>query len=265
MAAGINSVNIQRRSNGGSLEMAGDGISVIIPAYNVDGFIAEAYFSVAAQTTTVHQIVAVDDGSADGTAAWLRDMVKKDDRLCVLASDRLGPSGARNVGLKATTQPIIAFLDADDIWPPHKIERQMERLQAVDQPDVVSGLVQRFRTPEPGKPDAGKQTEDVAVHVNLGACLFRRSVFDVVGDFDESLRYCEDVDLMFRVREAGLKLAIMPEVMLYYRERPGSLTQTTTNEDQERSALKALRLSIDRRRVTERVTQLTPFSALIEE
>jgi len=245
--------------------MALDGVSVIIPAYNVDGLLQQAYASVSAQTIPVAQIVVIDDGSVDGTGQWLRDIAQKDARLCVLKSDRLGPSGARNAGLKAASHALIAFLDADDLWPPYKIERQMERLQAVDHPDVASGLIQRFRTPEPGNPASGDQTEDVTVHVNLGACLFRRSVFDIIGDFDESLRYCEDVDLMFRVREAGLKLAIMPEVMLYYRMRPGSLTQTTTNEDQERSALKALRLSIDRRRGTERVTQLTPFSALIEE
>ena len=87
----------------------------------------------------------------------------------------------------------------------------------------------------------------------------------MIGPFDESLSYCEDVDLMFRIREAGLKLAIMPEVMLYYRIRPGSLTQTTTNEDQERAALRALRLSISRRRSTGRSTDLPPFIALIEE
>jgi glycosyltransferase involved in cell wall biosynthesis len=245
--------------------MAGDGISVIIPAYNVDGFIAEAYFSVAAQTRGVHQIVAVDDGSADGTAAWLRDMAKTDDRLCVLSSDRLGPSGARNVGLKAVTQPIIAFLDADDVWPPYKIERQMDRLRAADRPDVVSGLIQRFSALESAAPIATGQREDVMAHVNLGACLFRRRVFDVIGFFDESLRYCEDVDLMFRIREAGLKLAIMPEVMLYYRSRPGSLTQTTSEENQERGALAALRLSIGRRRSVHGAADLPPFTALIDE
>ena len=102
-------------------------------------------------------------------------------------------------------------------------------------------------------------------HVNLGACLFKRRIFDVVGPFDESLRYCEDVDLMFRIREAGLKLTIMREVMLYYRVRPGSLTQTNANELKERDALKALRLSIGRRKSIGRATDLPAFSALIEE
>jgi glycosyltransferase involved in cell wall biosynthesis len=244
--------------------MADDGISVIIPAYNVDGFISEAFASVAAQTKYVHEILVINDGSTDGTAAWLRNMVRKDARMRVLTSDRLGPGGARNVGLKAATQPIIAFLDADDAWPRYKIERQMGRLSAADRPDVVSGLVQRFRRLDRGIP-ANKQEETMA-HVNLGACLFRRRVFDIVGHFDESLRYCEDVDLMFRIREAGLKMPIMGEVMLYYRIRPGSLTETEMLKDQkERDALKALRLSIGRRRSGGRSTDLPPFTSLIEE
>ena len=244
--------------------MARDGISVIIPAYNVDGFIAEAFYSIAAQTRPVQEILMIDDGSTDNTSAWLRGVARKDERIRVLTSDRLGPGGARNVGLKAAAQPIIAFLDADDAWPPYKIERQLERLSAADRPDLVSGLIQRFRqfefvTSGPGTPT------DTMVHANLGACLFRRQVFDVVGPFDESLSHCEDVDLMFRIREARLKLAIMGEVMLYYRIRPGSLTQTKTNEDQkERDALKTLRQSIGRRRSIG-ATDMPPFTALLDE
>ena len=248
----------------GGHSMAGGGISVIIPAYNVDGFIADAFSSVAAQTRPVHEILVIDDGSTDNTSAWLRNMARKDGRIRVLTSDRLGPSGARNVGLRAAAEPIIAFLDADDAWPPYKIERQMERLSAADRPDLVSGLIQRFHRFEFGTSGPGKPA-DTMVHVNLGACLFRRGVFDVVGPFDESLSYCEDVDLMFRVRENGLKVAIMREVTLYYRVRPGSLTQTQTTQDQGRGALKALRLSIGRRRRIGCTADLPLFTALIEE
>lgn len=242
--------------------MAEDGISVIIPAYNVGAFIAEAFASIAAQTRRVHEIIAVDDGSTDDTASWLEDMARKDSRLRVLSSGRLGPSGARNLGLEAATQPMIAFLDADDVWPGWKIELQMDRLRAADRPDVVSGLVQRFA--HGASVDSGEPANATA-HVNLGACLFHRRVFDVIGHFDQSLDYCEDVDLMFRIREAGLNLVIMPNVTLYYRTRPGSLTQDGTPEDQKRrSTLKALRLSIDRRRAAG-LADLPSFAGLIDE
>ena len=246
--------------------MAADGISVIIPAYNVDGFIAEAFASVAAQTKSVHEILVIDDGSTDGTAAWLRDMARKDTRLRVLTSDRLGPSGARNVGLKAATQSIIAFLDADDAWPRDKIEQQMDRLSAADRPDIVSGLIRRFRKLKPGTLTPDGEPGEVMANVNLGACLFRRRAFDAVGRFDERLLHCEDLDLMFRVREVGLKVAIMREVTLYYRIRPGSWTQTKSSEGQnELGALAALRLSIGRRRSAGRALALPPFTSLIDE
>jgi glycosyltransferase involved in cell wall biosynthesis len=245
--------------------MADDGISVIIPALNVDDFIGEAVASVVEQTWPVDEILVIDDGSTDGTAARLRDMAGKDIRLRVLTSDRLGPGGARNVGLKAATRALIAFLDGDDVWPRDKIARQMERFTGADQPDVVSGLIQRFRKLEPGTQTPAGEPGEIIAHVNLGACLFRRGVFDVVGLFDERLRICEDVDLISRVREAGLKLVIMREVALYYRIRPGSLTQTPSTKDRQKlDALEALRLSIGRRRKSGRMLDLPPLTSLIE-
>jgi glycosyltransferase involved in cell wall biosynthesis len=244
--------------------MADDGISVIIPAYNVDGFIAEAVASVAAQSRPVQEILVIDDGSTDGTAALLRNLAGTDGRLRVLASDRLGPGGARNVGLAAASQPIIAFLDGDDIWPRRKVERQMDRLAGADRPDVVSGLIQYFRKLERESLTPADERSLILPHVHLGAGLFRRQVFDSVGLFDERLTYSEDIDLMFRIREAGLKLAIMREVTLYYRRRPGSMTQVKSGPKDLR-VLEAMRLSIGRRRNAGRAINLPSFIGLIDK
>jgi len=241
--------------------VSGDGISVIIPAYDVDGFIDDALASVVVEEGPIREIIAIDDGSTDGTAARLLAAARREPRLRLLASDRRGPGGARNAGLRAATQPIIAFIDGDDIWPPGKIRRQLQRLAAADRPDVVSGLVQQFRRRETGYPAPADALGAAAAHVNLGACLFRREVFDRIGPFDEQLAQSEDVDLMFRVREAGLKLAIIREVTLLYRIRPGSLTQADVDE---RSALAALRRSIARRRHAGSGLELPPFSSLLD-
>jgi len=246
--------------------MTGEGISVIIPAYNVESFIGEAIASVLAQSRPVQEIIVVDDGSTDGTAARLRDLAGRDSRLRLLACDRLGPGGARNLGLRAASQPFIAFLDGDDAWPGDKVARQMERFAAADRPDVVSGLVQRFRQLEPGSLAPAGEPGEIFANVNLGACLFRRQVFDAVGVFDEQLQFAEDVDLMFRVREQGMRLVIMREVTLYYRSRPGSMTQTKEYEAlKETGALQALRLSIARRRSAGRNLDLPPFTSLIDK
>jgi glycosyltransferase involved in cell wall biosynthesis len=243
--------------------MTDDRISVIIPAYNLENLIGESIASVLAQTRPVHEILVIDDGSTDNTLAALEDAAGKDARLRVLTSERAGPGGARNVGLKAASCPIIAFLDGDDVWPRNKIARQMDRLNAPDRPDVVSGLIQRFRKLAPGALTPAGEPGAVIAHVNLGACLFRRQVFDRVGLFDERLRICEDFDLILRVREAGLKFLIMREVVLFYRVHPGSLTQADA-EQHQRDALRALRLRIDRRRNSVRVRELPPFTSLIE-
>jgi len=190
--------------------VSGDGISVIIPAYDVDGFIDDALASVVVEEGPIREIIAIDDGSTDGTAARLLAAARREPRLRLLASDRRGPGGARNAGLRAATQPIIAFIDGDDIWPPGKIRRQLQRLAAADRPDVVSGLVQQFRRRAPGYPAPADALGTAAPHVNLGACLFRREVFDRTGLFDEQLAQYRAMATRFvRAITADRKVRVM--------------------------------------------------------
>jgi len=243
------------------------GVSVVVPAYNVEDFVGEALASIQVQTRPVTEILVVDDGSTDRTAARLAVVAAKDGRIRLLGCDHRGPSAARNIALAAATQPVIAFLDGDDVWPREKIAQQMQRLAAKDRPDVVSGHIRRFLRLDPATlMPAPSRFADMA-HVNLGACLFRREVFEAIGPFDERLNFCEDVDLMFRVRERGLKLAIMREITLYYRIRPGSLIQTREGQvQQKRAAMAALRLTIGRRRRGgNQAGALPAFTSLIDK
>jgi glycosyltransferase involved in cell wall biosynthesis len=229
--------------------MSGEGVSVVVPAWNVEAYIDAALTSILTQAGPINEIIAIDDGSTDGTAARLRAIAGREPRLKLLDSHRRGPGGARNVGLRAATQPIVAFLDGDDLWPPGKIERQLRRLAGPDRPDAVSGLVQRFHRSGAGFPRPEDAIGAALPHVNLGACLYRRAIFERIRLLDEGLWHGEDADLFFRVREAGLKLAIMREVTLLYRIRRGSLTQGgPVAIDQAASALAVLRRSIVRRR-----------------
>lgn len=245
--------------------MTGDGISVVVPAWNVEAYVDDALASVMAEAGPIREIIAIDDGSSDGTAARLRAIARREPRLRLLDSNRRGPGGARNIGLRGATQPIIAFLDGDDLWPPGKIERQLRRLAAADQPDAVSGLIQRFHRRGPGLAGPEDAIGAPLPHVALGACLYRRAVFDRIGVFDEGLWHGEDADLFFRVRDAGLKLAIMRDVTLFYRLRPGSLTQGGPGAvDQAAGALAVLRRSIVRRRQAATGLPLPTFHDLID-
>ena len=255
------------RERVGASSVDREKVSVIVPAYNLEGVIGEALASIEAQTRAPQEIIVVDDGSSDKTPALLAQRAQADRRYRILRSARRGPSGARNIGLSAATGDIIAFLDGDDAWPRDKIERQMKRLSAPDQPDVVSGLTSRFADPDPANPAPARAEAPGLPGVCLGASLFRRGVFDRVGNFDESLSYSEDHDLMFRVREAGLKVVILNAPTLLNRRRRGSLTQ---NSDTPRDfdLLKILRLSLARRRRRtaqgEVYLHLAPLVSLIE-
>ena len=238
-------------------------ISAIIPVYNLYPFIGEAVASIKAQTRPVQEIIVIDDGSTDETQRLIGDLARADPRLRILRSERRGPSSARNLGLRAATGRIIAFLDGDDLWPRDKIEQQMKRLAAPDRPHVVSGLIQRFERLDPVSLAPADEQSPGLPGANVGASLFRRQVFDRVGPFDESLTYSEDHDLMLRIREAGLTLAIIRRATLYYRRRIGSMTKAAS-APRDFQLLKVLRLSIARRRRSGESIHLAPLSSFVD-
>lgn len=105
-------------------------IDVIFPVYNGERYIAEAIHSVQGQTYPASQIIVCDDGSTDRTQRIVEELRQKDTRITLLQLRHGGVSAARNAGIKASTAQYIAFLDADDVWLPSKIERQLDILRS---------------------------------------------------------------------------------------------------------------------------------------
>ena len=101
-------------------------VSIIIPVYNAEKYLAETLQSVLAQTFRDFEIILVDDGSTDGTSEIID---KFSDRAICLKNDHRGPASSRNLGLEAAQGSLIAFLDADDLWLPTKLEKQVEANQ----------------------------------------------------------------------------------------------------------------------------------------
>lgn len=243
--------------------MSEPAISVIVPARDLRNFIGEALASIQAQSRPVQEILVIDDDSRDGTAGLVRDMAARDSRLRILSGDGRGAAAARNLGLRAARGDIIAFLDGDDIWPRDKIARQMERLAAGDRPDIVSGLVQRFRAFDASAHGPADAEGPALPTASLAACLFRREVFQRIGLLDESLLWSDDHDFMLRAREAGLRIVIMRQIALYYRRRAGSLSQDA-RAPRDFQLLDIVHRSLKRRRQSGREMHLLPLTDLIE-
>jgi glycosyltransferase involved in cell wall biosynthesis len=219
-------------------------VSVIIPAYNAARFLPDAVASVRRQSYAPLEILIVDDGSQDNCA---RVAAESGEGVRYVRQEQSGPAAARNRGLELAQGEFIGFLDADDEWPEQKLSIQMSRLLAEPELDVVLGRV-RYVALEGGEiPDYMFEGPDHDFgNVHLGSGLYRRRVFDTVGNFDASLHYCEDVDWFLRARELRLRLRILRPVTLIYRLHGGNMTRNRERADQY--LLIAFKRSMDRRR-----------------
>jgi len=179
-------------------------VSVIIPTYNRGRVIKEAIDSVLAQDYTEFELIVVDDGSTDHTSDVLdsyRNVIK------VLSQKNRGVSAARNRGIAEASGKFIAFLDSDDLWLPHKLSTQVEFFNKT--PDALicqteevwirNGL--RVNPKKRHKKPSGmifKLSLELCL-VSPSAVMIKRSLFDRVGEFDETLPACEDYDLWLRI------------------------------------------------------------------
>lgn len=188
-------------------------VSVVIPAYNAATFLPGAIASVRAQTAAVGEIVVVDDGSTDGTAAVAGRLGAR-----VITQARAGAGAARNRGAGEAAGTWLAFLDADDLWTPEKTARQLAWMAAQPETDVVFGHGANFAE-EPG----GMRREEASRPAYLpGAALLRRGFFLERARFDPAVTPSEVVEWNLRLRAAGTRIGVVPELVLWRRLHPGN-------------------------------------------
>lgn len=219
-------------------------ISVILPVYNGEKYLAEALQSVYEQDYDPMEIIVIDDGSTDNTAKILAGYT---DRIHYAYQENRGPAAARNYGLQLARGKFIAFIDADDLWPTGKLNFQMDVFLHYQEAEIVQGLVRRIQLINAiGKDNQDEEDPFEFVNSNLGAMIMRQSVFDHIGNFNESLTYHSDTDFWFRAREAGIKIFLQKKIALIYRIH--SANHTIGKNTQSLGFAKILKLSIDRRR-----------------
>lgn len=220
-------------------------VSVIIPAYNAGLFLTAALDSVFAQDHPLHEVIVVNDGSTDDTAAVIA-------RYCgdirVVCQTNLGTARARNTGLANATGDLIAFLDADDLWPENSLSVRAAELAAHPEAGFVFGGVEQFLSPEliaAGGP-LPPFPPGVRAAPFTGACLIRRGVFRDVGMFREDRSISEAFDWIARARD--LKVAERSIDTLVMRRRIHGNNATRRHAGRRDEYLHALKASLDRRR-----------------
>ena len=208
-------------------------VSVIMPAYNVEAYIAEAIASVLAQTFTDFELIVVDDGATDRTGQIADDYAARDGRILVIHQQNAGLPAARNTAMRRARADVFALLDSDDVWAPEFLAEQLAILQSRPDIDIVTGNALTLGSHLDGRParpwpDPRPQpdlttilNDEYAVFI---MCVFTRRVYEAVGGFDEMLRTNEDFDFWFRAALAGMKFFRNDRPLGYYRRRDDSLS-----------------------------------------
>jgi glycosyltransferase involved in cell wall biosynthesis len=219
-------------------------VSVVVPVKNGADLLGEALESALGQTCPPGEVIVVDDGSTDESDAIARRFPVR-----VVQSDGAGVSAARNTGIAASRGDVIAFLDHDDLWEPRKLERQ--RACLAEDPEVSYVSCGVTLVVEPGAPPPRRAQEEhfagrAYSWVIPSALAARRESFEVIGVFNTELAIGEDLDWMFRARDAGLKAAIVKEPLVRYRVH--GRNTTALHRADSHQILHMVRTSLARRR-----------------
>lgn len=217
-------------------------LAVVIPAWNAERYLGEAIESVLGQTVPVDTILVVDDGSTDATAA----VARRYPAVRLVQQVNAGAGAARNRGVAATDEALLAFLDADDVWLPHKLEQQLPLL---DEPGVgaVFGLVQNFLSPDVADALADLEFERRPLRGFVpSALVLARAEWEQVGPFATGVPLTDWVDWYLRLVERDARVAVVDEVVA--RRRVHGKNQTMLDPDARVAYVRSVKAALDRRR-----------------
>lgn len=214
-------------------------VSIVMPAWNAAATIAVAVDSVRAQTFGAWELIIVDDGSTDDTAAVAERAAAEDTRVRLVGTEHQGIIGALNTGISVARAPLIARMDSDDVMHPGRLAAQVGFLDRHPEIGVVSCLVE-FGGDRRGAQgyalhvdwiNSLHRVEDIALArfiespVAHPSVVFRRELIERHGSYAES-GFPEDYELWLRWMEAGVRFAKVPEVLVRWNDRPGRLSRT---------------------------------------
>lgn len=217
-------------------------VSVIIPVFNGEDFIADAVNNVLAQKYPALEIIVVDDGSTD-TTSEIVGKLPVDIRY--FRQENGGPASARNRGIRDASGEFIVFLDVDDLWPENNLNILVDKMLREPYLQVITGYAQMMQKNEVGEYDlAGSPMESFSYYI--GAAIYRKTVFSEVGLFDPSLKFGEDTDWYTRAEELKVNMKRLEEITLFVRRHGKNMTHGKNLV--ELGAVRVRKKSLDRMR-----------------
>jgi GT2 family glycosyltransferase len=216
-------------------------VSVIVPVCDGEPYIGATLDAALSQTYSHLELIVVDDGSRDGTGRTIEARAARDSRVRVISQANRGVAAARNQALAAARGELVAPLDADDLWEPTKLERQVRRMaEAGEQTGLVycwwmwidGGGALLDRSPRWRiEGDGAERLLQMNYTGNASVPLYRRRYLEEVGGYDPTLRErgaegCEDLDIALKVAERS-EVAVVPAVLVGYRRRGDSMSACT--------------------------------------
>lgn len=231
--------------------------SIVLPVYNGARYLAQAVESVLNQTFGDFELLLLDDGSTDKSLQIMESFRAKDARCRVYSGPNRGLVPTLNLGIELANGELIIRMDADDVCRPERFEKQTSFMHR--HPDHVAvGARALFIDPE-GLPifEAGDRFTHDEIDISLRtlgrgiwhpSTTIRKSALNAIGGYRAGYRHAEDLDLFLRLAEVG-KLAVLPEVLLDYRQHVASVSFRNTTE-QAASARSAIEAAYTRRGIS---------------
>lgn len=230
--------------------MTSDGVvSCCVAAHNSERFLAEALDSILAQTYRPLEVIVVDDGSTDRTATIAEAY---GERVRVVRQAEAGPPATRNRAIELARGEFVAMLDADDVWHPEKLARQVECLRAAPAAGYCVTHAQVFWSDELKVEAArfrGHRRARPVPAYGASALLVRRTVFWQVGPLREEMTFGDLPEWFVRADGLGIGKVVLPETLLFRRMHAGNLTRRRSAEGRK-SVVAFVRNVLDRRRAS---------------